>query len=216
MVRVSRPHTTREFRVSLSDRLTDAVLVSPDDPLPPLRRAATPAPNDPPPTPPEPADFWASDIAAQLAADRQQIEGVLAAVRSAAADLRQQHTDRLREWQRAAVELALTLAAKLLHERVTADEFPIEQIIRGMAGELLDDEIITVRLNPKDIELLERRLGGEPLLPGGADPHLVADPTLARTECRLEGRSSVSLSDLPRQLTQIRDDLLRSLTHARP
>lgn len=215
MVRNRHPATAREFRVSLAERLTDAVLVSPADPLPPLRRANTPA-VEPPAARPDPTDFWQTDLAAELAADRRQIEAVLTGVRAAADEIRQQHTDRLREWQRAAVELALSIAAKLLHERVTADEFPMEQMIRDMAGEMTDDEVISVRLNPKDLALLERRLNGEPLLPGAGDPHLVSDPTLARTECRMEGRASVSLSDLPRQLAQFRDDLLRSLTNARP
>ena len=39
-------------------------------------------------------------------------------------------------------------------------------------------------------------------------------PTLARGECRVEGRESMLLADLPGQLQQIREELLRSLSHA--
>lgn len=84
-----------------------------------------------------------------------------------------------------------------------------------MAGRMEDDEVVTVRMNPADLALLERRLDGQPLFPDRDDPALVADPTLGRAECRIEGRALVLLSDLPRQLTQIRDDLIGSLAHAR-
>lgn len=206
----------REFRVSFADRLADAVVVGTDTPLPPLR-IHTPQP-DPTPEPasPPPTDLWVTEIGAQLAADRRAIEGVLASVRAATDELRTQHAERMDQWRAAAVELAVSIAAKLLHERIAADEFAVEQMIRDMAADMTDDEVVSVRLHPKDLELLEKRLDGQPLLSGPDDPHLIADPTLGRGECRVEGRSSLSLSDLPRQLGQIRDDLLRSIAHARP
>jgi flagellar biosynthesis/type III secretory pathway protein FliH len=157
-----------------------------------------------------------SEIGNQLAADRKAIEATLTAVRTGVTELKQQHTDRLQDWQKAAVELALTIAAKMLHDRVTADEFPIEAMIHDMAGEMHEDEVVSVRLNPRDLQLLEQRLDGQPLFPGLGDPKLIADSTLGRSECRIEGRSAVSVCDIPRQLTQFREDLLRSLAHARP
>jgi flagellar biosynthesis/type III secretory pathway protein FliH len=178
---------------------------------PALAAAATALPVEVAP----PTDLWESQVGVQLAADREAIGATLAAVRQSVAELRADHVGRLQEWQTAAVELALTIASKLLHERVTAGEFPMEAMIRDMAADMHEDEIVTVRLNPADVELLERRLGGEPLLPGLTDPQVIADPTLGRAECRVEGRSSASLSDLPRHLTQIRDDLFGSLAHAR-
>lgn len=223
MTRTVKPYVPREFRVALTDRLRDAALLIP--PTAPAEPAGLdpppPAATDPEDTPPNgvpavPTDLWETEIGRRMTADRAAIEATLEAVRSGVADLRRQHADRLHQMQRAAIELGLNIAAKLLHERVTADEFPVEAMVRDMAGEMHDDEVVTVRLNPADLALLERRLDGAPLLAGAADPLVVADPTLGRAECRLEGRASVSLSDVARQLTQIRDDLLRSLTDARP
>jgi hypothetical protein len=207
----------REFRVSFADRLAGAVVVTADTPLPPLRihtPPADPAPT-PAPAPAPPTDLWVTEIGAQLAADRRAIEGVLDSVRAATDALRKQHAERMGQWRTAAVELAVSIAAKLLHERITADEFAVEQMIRDMAADMTDDEVVSVRLHPKDLELLEKRLDGQPLLSGPDDPQLIADSTLGRGECRVEGRSSLSLSDLPRQLGHIREDLLRSLAHAR-
>jgi flagellar biosynthesis/type III secretory pathway protein FliH len=220
MVRTTKPYQPREFRVPFGSRLSHAVLVPLANPIPPL---PTPSPTqmDSPPTPVSPSapvpttDFWVTEIGSQLAADRKAIEATLSAVRAGVDELKQQHIDRLRDWQKAAVELALSIAAKMLHERVTADEFPIEAMIQDMAGEMHEDEVVTVRLNPRDLQLLEQRLDGHPLFPGLGDPKLIADSTLGRAECRVEGRTAVSVCDIPRQLTQFREDLLRSLAHAR-
>lgn len=206
----------RELRVTFTARLTDAVAVPADDPLPPLRILPADEPavvHSEPPAPP-PTDLWVTEIGQQLTADRRAIENVLTSVSAAADHLRHQHAERMGQWRTAAVELAVSIAAKLLHERISADEFAVEQMIRDMAADMTDDEVVSVRLNPRDLELLEKRLDGEPLLSGASDPQVIADPTLGRGECRVEGKSSVSLSDLPRQLGQIREDLLRSIANA--
>jgi hypothetical protein len=205
----------REYRVSFADRLADAVVVAADTPLTPLRIHTPPASPEPTPAPTPTTDLWVTEIGAQLAADRRAIDTVLGSLTTATDDLRKQHAERMGQWRTAAVELAVSIAAKLLHERITADEFAVEQMIRDMAADMTDDEVVSVRLHPKDLELLEKRLDGQPLLSGPDDPHLIADSTLGRGECRVEGRSSLSLSDLPRQLGQIREDLLRSIAHAR-
>lgn len=222
--------SAREFRVSFADRLSDAVVVADHTPLPPLRRPTPPAPVERPaelcdtpltiqvPAPRTPAapptDLLVTEIGAQLSADRRAIETVLGSVTAAVDGLKQEHAERLFQWRAAAVELAVSIAAKLLHERIAADEFNLEQMIRDMAADL-NDEVVCVRVNPHDLELLEKRLDGQPLLSGPTDPQLIVDTSLARGECRVEGRSSVSLSDLPRQLGQIREDLLRRVTDAR-
>lgn len=226
----STPHvlSAREFRVSFADRLADAVVVTASTPLPPLRRPAphaTPAHHstDTPisvsntsrtPAAP-PTDLWVTEIGAQLAADRRAIDAVLGSLTSAVETLQADHSALLLACRKLAVELATSIAAKLLYERIAADEFNLEQMIRHMAADMPDDEVVCVRLNPHDLELLEKRLDGQPLLSGPDDPQLIADPTLGRGECRVEGRASVSLSDLPRQLGQIREDLLRRIADAR-
>ena len=231
------PHfaTAREFRVSFADRLAGAVMVDTHTPLPPLRKppppAAQPDLSDTPvhientarpaadssrvTTPPAPpTDLCVTEIGAQLSADRRAIDAVLGSLSSAVGRLQADHSALLLACRKLAVELATSIAAKLLHERIEADQFNLEQMIRDMAADMPEDEIVSVRLNPHDLELLEKRLDGRPLLSGPTDPLLIADHTLARGACRVEGRASVSLSDLPRQLGQIREDLLRRVADA--
>ncbi len=162
-----------------------------------------------------PADFWKTDLARELKADRTRIEEVLGRLQAASSELRKDQNERLREWQRAAVELAMTVATRLLHERVATGDFPMEAKVRDMIAQLEEDSPVAIRLNPADIELLESRMGEEPLLPGRDDPRLIPDATLARGDCRVEGKETMLLSDIGRELQEIRDELLRSLAHAR-
>lgn len=219
-----------ECRVRFSGRLVGAVIGRVEEPPHPPAKSAIPAPAakttpEPPPSAPQPvaatpapaapADFWKTDLARELLADRTRIEEVLNHLRTAVADLRKDQADRLREWQRAAVELAMTMSARLLHERIEAGDFPVEAKVRDMIHQLEGESPAAVRLNPADLDLLKRRLAGSPLVESGDEPKLIADPALARGECRVEGKDAMLVSEVGRELQEIRDELLRSLAHAR-
>lgn len=175
-----------------------------------LSPAASPAAAAPPA--PAPA---APDLTGEFEADRARIEAVLESVRAAADAVRKDLNGRLREWQRAAVELAMATATRLLHDRVVSGEFPVEEKVREMIDQLNEGGPVTIRLNPADLQLLEDRLGGEPLLPGRDDPRVVPDPSLGRAEVRVEGREGMLLADVTRELSEIREQLLKDLGHAR-
>jgi flagellar biosynthesis/type III secretory pathway protein FliH len=84
-----------------------------------------------------------------------------------------------------------------------------------MIAKLGEDVPVSVRLNPADLQLLTDRLGGEPFAPDQLEPRFVPDPALARGSVQIEGRESMLLSDVSRELEEIRDELLRSLGNAR-
>jgi hypothetical protein len=219
---------TFECRVRFTGRLTGVSLSPVEEAAEPSiegkvrQPEASPAP-PPPPRPPQPettpptttVDFWQTEAGKELLAERQRIDAVLNQIRQTVADFRKEQANRLREWQRAAVELALTIATRLLHERVQSGEFPIEARVRDMIVQLEEDAPVTIHLNPADLELLTSRLGGAPLLPGRDDPRLVPNPELARGECRVESRETLLLSDVTRELQEIREELLRSVGYAR-
>ena len=225
------PRTDRppfECRVRFPARLTGAVLVPADAPLAPTRARVVETPRTPEPqqqgvhTPrsPEPTPASATNQGAdaprspESAADLLRLETALGEVRRAVAAVREDQAGRLREWQRAAVELAATLATRLLHDRVAAGDFPMEAKVRDMLAQVEADAPAAVHLNPADLELLHARLGG-PLVPGRDDPRFVADPAVGRGDCRVESRDAVLVSEITRELQEIRDDLLRSFGHAR-
>ena len=109
----------------------------------------------------------------------------------------------------------MTMSTRLLHERIISGDFPMEAKVRDMVKQLEGEPPVAVRLNPEDLQLLAKRLGDEPLLAGMDDLKLIPDASLARGECRVEGKEAMLLSDVGRELQEIRDELLRSLAHAR-
>jgi len=200
---------------------SDSIATAPQSNPPAARSEPKPAPASVPspalvPEPAPAVDFSQTDIARELAADRERIEAVLAEIRGDIASLRKERAAKIEDLQRVAIELALTIASRLLHERVVAGDFPMDAKVRDMIAQLADDVAVSVRLNPTDLELLKGRLGEEPLSPDRDNPRLIPDPTLNRGACQVDGRESMLLSDVSRELQDIREDLLGSLTNARP
>lgn len=212
---------SHEFRVRFTRPLRGVRIVAALEPptavpAPPPAPVVVSPPPAPPATPaPPPSGFVQPDVSKELREDRERIEVVLGAMKAAVDRVRTDRNDRLVEWQQAAVELALTIATRLLHERIESDSFAIDAKVSDMIAQLGDDAAVTVRLNPADLALLNARLGGRPLVPYRGDPRFVADPNLGRGDCQVEGRESMLLSDVVRELDEIRDELLRSLKNAR-
>ena len=211
----------REFRVTFSRPLRDARLIAVGtQPIPPSP-ATTPAPTPVAPAatftpaPQPPAEFVPNDTSKEILADRERIEDVLGNVRAAVQSLRAEQAARIQELRRVAVELATTIASRLLHERIESGDLPIEAKVRDMIDQLGDDEPVVIRLNPADLELLNDRLGDIPLTADRANPRFVADSNLGRGDCHVDGRESMLVSDVARELEEIRDELLRSLKNAR-
>jgi len=162
-----------------------------------------------------PVEPWHLEQEKQLRSDRQLIETLLARLLDSVQELQTKHQQRLAELQQAAVEIALTIATRLLHQKITADEFDVESMVRDTVAQLGQDVPVTVRLNPEDLTLLERRLEGRPLFPHVSNgPKFIADPSLGRGDGQVEGKEGMLLSELSGQLTEIREDLMRSLGNA--
>jgi flagellar biosynthesis/type III secretory pathway protein FliH len=165
---------------------------------------------------PEAVNFWETDAGREIQADRVRIEDVLGQLGEKIGSLDTNQTARLEQWQRAAVELAMTIATRLLHERIVSGDFPMEAKVRDMIAQLHEDGPVAVYLNPADLDLLRSRRGDQPIATGRDEPRLMTDAALRRGECRVEARDSILLSDITRELQEIRDELLRSLSDARP
>jgi flagellar biosynthesis/type III secretory pathway protein FliH len=146
------------------------------------------------------------------------------------------------QWRRSAIELAVTLATRLLHDRITSGDYPFENLIREMVGEMDSRGPVTVYLHPDDLEALKVRMeargGGKEestigeaegnvlwasssppaLLPSplltAEDYTLAADPSMGRGDCRIEAEEGTTLSQLAIQLDELRRQLLHGLGHA--
>ena len=200
--------------IPLHAPLRDVILTDPQAALPPL---PAPRPTVPPPMPPAavaPAPISETDLGRELMKDRLEISRTLVNLTAAVNALEARQQQQLIEWQRAAVELGVTIATRLLHDKIQAGDYPVETLVRQAAERLNTEEPITLRLHPADLHLLEQRLDGRPLFAPDATIRLVGDPTLGRGDCRAEAGENVVLAELRAQLADVRRELLRSLGHA--
>jgi len=148
--------------------------------------------------------------------ERAAIERTLNAMMDAARGLAGERDQRRTEMQRVAVELAVTIAARLIHEKIEAGQFALESLVRQTIERLDPNQPVTVRLHPADIALLEKRLGNnQPLMPDRTAVSLLPDPGLERGACRAEAGAVSVLSQWKDQLEEIHQHLLRSVDHAR-
>jgi len=202
------------FHIPLHAPLREVIRTDPQAALPPL---PAPRPTVPPPMPPAavaPAPISETDLGRELMKDRLEISRTLVNLTAAVNALEARQQQQLIEWQRAAVELGVTIATRLLHDKIQAGDYPVETLARQAAARLNTDEPITLRLHPADLQLLEKRLDGKPLFAPDANIRLVGDPTLGRGDCRAEAGENVVLAELSAQLADVRRELLRSLGHA--
>src|SRR5262249_41034983 len=140
-----------EFVLRTAVPLQNATLIDPAQPLPPRPKppapppvpipvAAPPPPPPPPPSPPPDLQRKLHEAAHPLHADRHLlerrriaehdlIERTLGALTRGVRDALDQRPQQRDEWRKSAVELGVTLAARLLHDRITAGDYPIETIV---------------------------------------------------------------------------------------
>lgn len=148
--------------------------------------------------------------------DRQFLESLLGKVTHELKQMRLAAEERLHQWQIASVELATALATELLYREVQANEFQVEQTIRTIVDELGEESPATIYLNPADLRAMQQRLGDQPLFPDLENPPtLIPTETIARGDCKVQGRSGGELaSEISERIALMREDLLEKL-HAR-
>jgi len=146
----------------------------------------------------------------------RQIEQTLASVVEEVREIERRRQQSLRELRQVAVELAIAIASRILHERIGQDEFGIEQVIDNALNQLDFESPLSVTLHPKDLDLLACRTKGKPP-PWAQHPELrlVPDSTLTRGSCRIEGPKHEVLTDSNVVLTEVRQFLLDHLADAR-
>lgn len=177
-----------------------------------LADAAAPLPAKPP-TPPAPTVSAPPPPPVPRAdPDRERLREVLAGLAEVGENLYEQQATRLREMQQAAVELAVAVASHLTYQQLEAGTFPVDALVRHVVEQIGQAAAVTVYLNPLDLELLQRH-GGKSL-PEGVEIRLLADPALARGDCRAETGDLTLLAQLRENIREVREELLHTLPEA--
>lgn len=140
--------------------------------------------------------------------ERTAFENVLAGLHKAAAQIDATYDSMLSEMRQAAVELAIAVAGRLLHDKVDAGDFPLEKVIREVVDRLPTRRKVIVSLHPDDLSLLRQRRGEKALEAESPVLEFRADARLTRGACKAEAGGVTVLSDLKAQLALLRQELL--------
>jgi flagellar assembly protein FliH len=105
--------------------------------------------------------------------------------------------------ERQVVQLAIAIAARILHREVEADQELLVAMARVALDRLGDRSAATIRLNPQDFAA-----AGVDRLVGHAAVQIVADPTVNRGGCRVESDFGLIDVSVAAQLAEITTALL--------
>ena len=143
------------------------------------------------------------------------VSELLAALISAVEELDQQRRQALSEMQQAAIELALAVAAQIVHAAVDRDEFGVERLVEEAIARMPAGGPIHVALHPDDRNLLTARIeeskNGSPF---GERVALEARSDMPRGCCRASSPDAEILSQIDGQFADLRELLLERLDDA--
>ena len=160
----------------------------------------------------------AGDASAREAADgrdRDRIEAAFQAIDERLQEIESRRQEALTEMQQAAVELAVAVASRLVHHSIQVGDYAVEELVGSLIARCDARGPVTIRLNPADLELMQRRAGSSQL--PGADHKactIVADASLERGDCRVDAGDYGILAKLELQLAELRQHLLECLEDA--
>ena len=147
---------------------------------------------------------FAEGETAAAAAAAQQGEGLLRQLAAALQDAVTARTDMIRRTERQMVELALTLAQRIVQREIAADQSVLLAMARSAIDKLGEETRVTVRLNPEDYEAI----GGERMPQLGTSVTVVADAKVERSGCRIDSENGTLDAGVDAQIQELGRGLL--------
>lgn len=127
-------------------------------------------------------------------AEAERVRTALEAVRAVVDELREADTLRDKEAEERVAVLALAVAAHLMEREVRASPEIVSDLVRRAIAEFPVTDSLSVHMNPGDLALLSRGIGGEtsqPQLTSGQRVRWVPDPQVRSGGCLVEGGDQV-------------------------
>ncbi|MBN1556143.1 MAG: hypothetical protein JXA11_15490 [Phycisphaerae bacterium] len=143
----------------------------------------------------------------QFAARQAELESTVRALRTAGKQLDSLREELIRDLHTEAVDLALRIARKVLHQEIESQGYRIDPIIEEAMSHLPKRGEITVRLNPADFErsaLAQQDTSGEEHI------HFTADPSVPPAGCVVDSAEGVVESDPDAAMEHIEQTLTRN------
>ncbi len=130
-------------------------------------------------------------------------------------EIEQRRRASLAEMQQATVELAAAIASQVVYDTIDSGEFPIAATVQRVVNELQDEPVVTVRLHPDDLALLQTQMkADENSWSAAAELHFQPDKSLARGDCRADASDFGIMYKLQRHLAELRRFVLDDMDDA--
>lgn len=134
-------------------------------------------------------------LAPTLAAHQRELSGALSALSQARAQLSAIRQQVIAQAEGQLVELAISIASKVLMQEIQAERYQIEPIVSEALASVNNDGPVVVRLNPADFERCSQtQWQDQPNL------QLVADPSIAPAQCQVQCSQGVIESSIEAHL----------------
>ncbi|MEZ6101312.1 MAG: FliH/SctL family protein [Pirellulaceae bacterium] len=145
----------------------------------------------------------------------ESLGDLLLQIRDAMNDLEERRQNSLHELQVATIELAASIAGKVVGQKIENDEQQIVLLVSDALHHLTPEHNTTVRMNGDDLSLLKTQVGNTaPPWKDFCNLHFVVDTTLTRGTFRIDGEPFGLLMDVPAMLDTLRQHLMENLEHA--
>jgi flagellar biosynthesis/type III secretory pathway protein FliH len=141
---------------------------------------------------------------AGAASAAQQGEGMLRPLAEALQGTVTARADMIRRTERQMVELAVTLAQRIVQREIATDQTVLLSMARSAIDKLGTETRITVRLNPEDYEAI----GGDRMPQLGTSVTVVADAKVERTGCRIDSELGTLDAGVDAQIQELGRGLL--------
>jgi flagellar assembly protein FliH len=143
----------------------------------------------------------------------EQLARERAAIDKALEDFARQRAAFFRKVEQEAVQLALSIARKVLYREAQADPLLLMGVVRVAMERIEGATEISLAVHPQKVEEWRRYLAAQ--LAAGQSPEIIADPAMPRDRCELRTSMGTALLGVEVQLKEIEQGLM-DLMAARP
>ena len=147
---------------------------------------------------------------------RQQVEGlqeIFEQVHDQIEEFEQRRQQMIQELQMVAVELAVSVAAKLTHRDEESSRESAQAMTRQLVENLDQPVECEVWFHPDDLAAVQELVQEDPKFNTGS-LRLQADPSLQIGDCRIRTGANEFVSSVQTKLIELRQNLLENLQHA--
>jgi len=147
---------------------------------------------------------WQQGVEEGAKAARGELRGHLETVRKIATQASVDREEMVKNSEKAVVRLAMEIAKRILQRELSVDPAVVARVVASAITKVNATDVIKVRANPKDLDMIRGYLGETPRQDGQAW-EVVADPRVQPGGCIIDTRVGMLDAQLDAQLKEIEE-----------